>query len=540
MTPSPNSNTGSSVPVKLLDRKHPEWLEMHDMWDAVDLLYEGGVKLKNNGQVFLLKRPKELYDVYQERQRRLTYQNLIGNCVGAYLAKLFSREPKIDGKTADERFAAFLQDCDRAGTTFLKFSRSIVESMMLYRRTFVLTDKPQPGDDPVFTRADEQRMGLDRPYLCCYDPRQVFNWSVDSYGNLEWIVIKTVESRQESPTAPLKHSANWYLFDRSTFRHYRYIAPDEVTDSGMFFANSDQTKDNSANATLVDEGPHSLAAEGRVPVRVCELPMSLWFTNRAYLHLLEHFDQKNGYSWKLFMCAHPQLVIQTEDEINGQTLSEVGYLKLAPADKIFWLEPDGNSLKESREHTEGLRQEIYRDFSLQAQGRPSTATADGASGYSKEMEVAPMNDMLNDLGDVTRASMQLLLIDYKAAAGLPMESEQDKPDVNGFRFETKPLLQDIGVAQALTDTGVTEKSPTLEKVVDVNIALAACDGQNEETKQQIVKEIESAPTRKEQAQIDQQNQMQMQQQQFEQQLNTRLMRTGAADIAKQESEAVAA
>jgi hypothetical protein len=539
VTPTPPNSTEQSILVKTLDRKHSDWLMFHSMYDEINLLYEGGVALKAAGASFLVKRPKELHDVYSERMRRLTYQNLLGNCIGWYIAKLFAREPRIDGKTTDARFASFLQDCDKAGTTFVNFSRSIFETMALYRRAFVLIDKPVPGDE-VVTRADEQLAGLDRPYLIAYDPRQAFNWAVDAYGNLKWIIFKTLDEVQDDPTGPIKRAANWWLFDRTTFRHYQYVAPEGPVDAIPFFQNSDFTKDTTARATLVDEGPHSLASENRVPVRVCQLPVNLWFTNRAYLHLLEHFDQKNAYAWKLFMCAFPQLVIQTEEEIKGQTLSEVGYLKLKPADKVFWLEPDGSSLRESASHTDGLREEIYRDFNLQAQGKSSSASASENSGYSKEMDMAPSVDMLNALGDVLRADMQLILLDYATAAGLPVDTDAQKPDVDGFRFETKSPLQDIVIAQALMDTGVTDKSPTLEKLVDVNMAIGACDGQNEETKTLVTNEIKKAPLRKEQAAADLAAQQVTQVNAFQQQLNKTLTRSGTKDVAKQEDDSVAA
>ncbi len=538
MTPSPTNTSAQSILVKTLDRKHADWLTFHDMYDQINLLYEGGVQLKAAAQMFLVKRPKELTDVYLERHRRLTYQNLLGNCIGWYIAKLFARDPRIDGKTADTRFASFLQDCDKAGTTFIDFTRSVFETMALYRRAFVLIDKSVPGDD-VLTRADEQAQGLDRPYLVAYDPRQAFNWAVDAYGNLKWIIFKTMDEFQDDPTGPMQRSANWWLFDRQTFRHYQYIAPEGPVDSIPFFQNSDFTKDADAKATLVAEGPHSLASQNRVPVRVCQLPVNLWFTNRAYLHLLEHFDQKNAFSWKLFMCAFPQLVIQTLLDMKGQTLSEVGYIRLEPTDKIFWLEPDGSSLTISESHTDSLREEIYRDFNLQAQGRTSTASASQSSGYSKELDMAPSTDMLNALGDVVRADMQLILLDYASAAGLPVATDAQKPDVDGFRFETKPFLQDITIAQALADTGVPDKSPTLEKLVDVNVAMGACDGQNEETKAKIRKEIEAAPTRKEQAATDAAAQQATQVDAFQQQLNKTLTRSGTKDVAKEEDASVA-
>jgi len=535
---TPTGNTSASIQVKTLDRKHSEWLLYNDMFNSIDLLYEGSVKLKNRGMDLLSRRPKELIDVYNERYRRLTYQNLIGNCVGWYLAKLFSREAQIDGKTTDERFAAFLQDCDRGGTTFADFTKARAEEMFLFRRTFILVDKPAPTG-PVQTRADEKEQGLDRPYLIPYDPRQAFNWACDEYGNLNWIIFKTVEVSQGGPLDAVTQSANWWLFDRTSYRHYRYTNPSDALTDGTFFEQSSITDSKDAVATLIDEGPHALSNENEVPVIMWELPRSLWFASRAYLHLLEHFDQKNGYAWKLFMCAHPQLVIQSEKEITGKTLSEVSFLQIDPNDKIFWLEPNGASLKESRDYLNELRQEIYRDFCLQAQGRPSTATADGASGYSKEMEMAPSVDMLNGIGDVIRPSQQLTLIAYKAAAGMAAMNDTQTPDVNGYRFESKPVLQDITIAQALTETGVPDKSPTLEKLVDTNIAMAVCDGQNEAIKETIRTEIEAAPTRKEQAAIDAQAQMDQQQQQFEQQLSARLDHTDATNVVKQESDSIA-
>src|SRR5258708_7103090 len=300
--------------VKQLDRKHADYSLYIDEWNHLDLLYAGGVRIKVQGTDFLIKRPKEIFDVYQERYRRLTYQNLLANCIGWYLAKLFAVEPKIDGKTSDDRFATFLQDADRSGTTFNDFSRAMLETMMLYRRAFVLIDKPQPGEAPIFTRADEKAQGLDQPYLVMWDPRNVFNWSLDSYGNLNWIVVKTLEVEQPDPMGGVQQSAHWYVFDKRSFKHFRYVSdkPDNVAASTFFAASSPGTAEDDARAELVNEGPHSLGDAGRVPVRVAELPDSLWFANRSYLHLLEHVDTQNGYSWKLFMANHPQLVIQTE------------------------------------------------------------------------------------------------------------------------------------------------------------------------------------------------------------------------------------
>lgn len=551
--------------VSVLDRKNLEWELYHDVWDQLDLLYEGGARLKNNGTNFLIKRPKELYDVYQERYRRITYQNLLQNCIGWYLAKMFEREPRIDfdskkpsaqggtkssasanGKSAkktsptllnqpaqDERWTKFLDNCDRGETTFVDFARGMLETAMLYRRCFVLIDTAQGSDIPIQTQADVKAAGLDQPYLVSYSPQNIFNWSVDQYGNLNWIVIKTIEVTQDDPLGKLEYSAHWWIFDRKKFQHYKYVSAKDVSaNTAVFFNRTGETiGDANARAELVLEDTHALSNFNQVPIKVFQLPMNLWFSSRSYLHLLEHFDQLNSYAWKLFVANHPQLVIQSKREIGGITNSEVSFISLDPEDKIFYLEPDGKSFVESRLYLQLMREEIYRGFHLQAQAKTSTATADGASGYSKEMEMAPAIDVLNSLGDLLRAGQQKILLAYKQAAGMKYDKAEDLPDVNGYNFETKPALQDITILQATIDTGVLDKSPTLEKVLDKKVGLAIADGENQATKDQIIEEIETAPVRKEVADQKEADQQASFEKQFDRATSKEVLNAEQASVA---------
>ena len=526
----------SSVPVNKLDRKHPLWHLHSDQWNTIDLLYESGVRLKNNGVNLLMKRPKELYDVYQERYRRLTYQDILANAIRWYLAKMFQTEAKIDPKTDDERFAAFLQDCDRSGTTYSVFARDLLETMMLYQVGWVLIDKPSAVDlpIPINTRADEKRAGLDQPYLVLYEPRQVINWQTDRYGNLNWAVIKTTTGSQESFLADPEQTVDWWAFDLNNYYHYQYKLDKSKQVSEMSIFSDESAKwagASNASATLVDSGPHVLSQWDRVPIRSCSLPKSLWFTNACYLQLCEHLDFLNSYTWKLFMACFPQLMIYSDKEITGTTMGETSFLQLGAQDKAEYLEPDGKSFAECRQYLEMLRMEIYRDFHLQAQAKTSTATADGASGYSKEVDMAPANDVLNALGSNLRSYQQLLLEDFKLAAGMPL-NETTRPDVNGYHFDEKPAFQQIGTAQAAKDLGLNDKSPTLEKILYKDAAMPLLNGQNEEIKKKVLAEIDSAPTDKEQADAEQQQQRQM----FEQ----RLAKMSTTETLHEESGAEAA
>lgn len=481
--------------VSALDRKNSDWTYYSDAWQMLNILYEGGVKMQRNVDKFLIRRPKELYDVFYERTRRLTYQDILQSCISWHLSKMFQRDPDIklkDGGAPD--LENFLDNCDNCGTSFINYSRNILETMMLYRSAFVLVDKPRPdGSMPLITRQDVIESGANKPYLVTFDPRHVINWGKDSYGNLNWVVIKTITQTQESALSAIETNIDWWIFDRENFYQYRFqIDKKEMNVDMNSLLLSDGGKivgtTVSSIARLVDSGPHVLSEFKQVPVRHCKLPLDLWHAHRAFLHLLEHVDTMNGYSWKLFMCNLPQLCIFSEEEVTGQTLSETGFLKFGKDDKAEWLEPDTASFQESRIHLQSTRQEIYRAFHLQAQAKESTATADGASGYSKEVEMMPAVDVLNALGNILRTETQNVLCDVKKSVDLPTEKD-DRPDISGYDQEIRPTLRDIEKFQTANDSGILAKSETLERVLANDIAMDILSGKNQDIKDAVNKEI---------------------------------------------------
>lgn len=485
------SSSVSSVPVKKIDRKSNIWMFYKDAWEMLSMLYEGGVRLRENVDKFIIRRSKELYDVFYERARRLTYQDILQCCISWHLSKMFQREPVITDKDKSTDLTDFLQNCDRKGTTFVKFSSELLETMMLYRTAFVLIDKPVPGTIPIITRQDERSAGLHMPYLTIFDPRSVINWNVGKDGKLDWIIFKTTTADQPDPFGPIEVKVNWWLFDRQRYHHYIYSVPKVDEGNVNQYFNSQREITGSAEdskATLVDEGLHTMSELREVPVRVCELPMHLWHANRAYLHLLEHVDTMNAYSWKLFMANIPQLTVFSDEEVTAPVLAESGYLKFGKDDKVEWLEPKSSTFSESRIHLSNTRQEIYRSFHLVAQGKDQSATADGSSGYSKEVEMAPAVDVLNALGDELRGNMQNILHYVKKVGGMGEEI----PDVNGFQFETHPVMANISKFQAASDSGIIQKSETLERTVAEDIAMDLVDGKNETLKMKIRAEIQAS------------------------------------------------
>src|ERR1035438_7380191 len=101
--PDRKSNA-SRVPVNLLNQQHPEHKLYEDAWVSIDLLHSSGIRLKNQADRFLVKRPKELFDVYQERIRRFTYEGILGTAIGWYISAMFRRDPTIDQPDNRDKF----------------------------------------------------------------------------------------------------------------------------------------------------------------------------------------------------------------------------------------------------------------------------------------------------------------------------------------------------------------------------------------------------------------------------------------------------
>jgi hypothetical protein len=535
------------VSVSKLNKRSPEHQLYAQAWEDCDILASGGIRLKNAAVSFLARAPKELYDVWAERVKRMTYQPILSTIIGWYTAQLWRRNPEIVIRPAgnattpsgaatpgaaiqpaayDKWYDSFLTNCDRAGTSYNDFHRQTFRSMLMYGRAWVLTDLPKASAPPA-NRAEEQEAGLDQPYVIAYSPHDVPNWGVDETGNLDWCVIKAITDNRtflgdEGPVV------RWYYFDRRNYQVFEWRGTEQVVserDANGFLSktymrlldpsgNAIMAED--ATAELVDEGTHALAGMNRVPVRRITVPDELWLANRAYLQLIDHLNQDNSLAWGLFMGNIPMPIVFSDGDPGPLTISQVGFLQFGQADKFEWAAPPAASYELSQRRLESLREEIYRSFYLQAQGRSSSASASSQSGYSKEMDMMPANEILNGFGDKLIKAMQDVFADVVAARG---DGDKITLDVSGFTFETKPITESIAVAEEMQDLGIFADSKTLEKEAKIRVATDFLEDRNDGVKQQVIQEIRNSRTIAERQQQQQEQDAAAQTQAFQMSFN---------------------
>ena len=504
--------------MKRLDQEHPEYTGLKEAYQQINTLYKGGVMMREavirSGQ-FLIKNAKELAEVYATRQLRFSYTNLLGNIVGWYISAMFKQPAqlvkRIDGAEGQEALnvpqdvqdfcEAFEKDCDRAGCSFNEFMRDVTESVLLFKRAYVVIDTPRPGDDaPPKTLKEQQDGGLLDPFLVLYRPIDVINWQADAYGNLEWCVIKIRTQDQTFLDDPAV-TDYWYYFDRQQVARYERQIKSGTAVTSTDVGGQDET------ARMSDGYPrrHAMADQDRVPIECVEVPDGLWLGNRVFLPLVNHLNQDNALSFITHQSNLPQLVI--EDGTNGSyeepvTISAVGYHKIPNGGKMYYLEPAGQSIGESRQIIADIVESIYKACYLMDQARTNRSTPTAQSGVSKQADKTPSRDALSGIGDVIRPAQQNIYRDVLQIAG----HDDIEPDIRGYDFSDKVTADDMALLEQATVVDVN--STTYERELAKKSVRLALPDANPETLDVIDDEIDKNPTPSEQ-----QEQQQAQQQQ---------------------------
>jgi hypothetical protein len=453
-----------------IEQEHPDYTSRARMWRRYRDLYAGGEQFRNKAAEYLIRRHKEPAEVYQERLTRVFYENYLGSIVDWYMATLVRKEPVIEFEGANEAGKAFFsvlaQNADLRGTTLPQFFKEQVTEALVCGKSYVAVDFPKKSE-PARTRADEDASGQSRAYLMGYSADEVINWSYDSRGEIEWIVIRSSCLKQDSVRSfGWKKETRWIYYDRAKYEIYEQREANQKT-----------------TIELVDEGPHGFASIGRVPVFEIRLSEGLWLTNKVALLQLEHFNKSNALGWALTMGLFANPVVYSEREFN-QIMGESYWVQLGPQDRIGWMEPEGKVYQIAADNLTRLKDEIYRvSYLMQQAGDSSSGTQ---SGLSKQWDFSVTQEILCAYGDVMKDSMRNVLNAIAAA-----RQDEMAIDVTGLdEFDIGDFSTEASDAQSLLNLGIN--SPTLKKQVFKRVALKYLSDARQEIKNRIADEIDEA------------------------------------------------
>ena len=207
---------------ELIRRRHPEWQEHHLRWRWMLDSLEGGQRYRQaiygyDGRglpVRNLVRHKREYpdprdiagpqgedpaatatdDDYELRRSRTPVPTFVAESVETHLARIYAREVRRDGP---EGLVAWWADVDGTGTTIDDWmTESIAPLLLTLGQLDVLMDRPPvPDGECIETRADVERLGLDRCVATYILPEDMLWWRLDESGRRyeECLVMEAVE-----------------------------------------------------------------------------------------------------------------------------------------------------------------------------------------------------------------------------------------------------------------------------------------------------------------------------------------------------------
>jgi hypothetical protein len=455
-----------------IDLEHPEYAARKAMWRKYRDLYAGGEQMRAHAAEYLVSRHKEPLEIYGERLNRVFYQNYVGSIIDWYAATLFRREPAIryEGPNESGRkfFDAFTENCDRKGTSVSELFRRQVVDMLVCGSSYLLVDFPR-ARGAAQNRAEEEATGASRAYLVPYRAEELINWSADEQGNYEWIVLRTSNLANRRPAdGTFAKETRWFYYDKTSFRTYRQVG--------------DKDK---AEAELVDEGLHGLAALGRVPLFEMTVTEGLWLMNKSALLQLEHFNKSNALGWALTMGLFAMPVVYSARDFK-QVVGESYYIQLGPDDKFGWTEPTGHVYQIAADNLVSLKEEIYRVCYLMTQAGAPFGFGAGQSALSKQRDYMIAQEVLRAYGDAVKGAIKQILRAIEAARqdGLTIDvSGLDEFDIGDFSSE---------LADAKSLLSLNPGSETLKKEIFKKLTFKYLCDMRQELKAQIAGEIDAA------------------------------------------------
>ena len=452
-----------------INREHPDYIARKAMWKQYKDLYAGGEQIRRNAYEYLVRRQKEPGQVYEERLRRVFYENYVGSIVDWYAATLMRREPTLQFEGSDAAAKSFYNlladDCDLKGTSLQEFFRQRFVQVMVCGSSFVVVDFPKAGG-VAHTRAEEDASGRSRAYLTEYAADEVINWNYDETGGLEWVVIRTSCLQQSRVTdAKWEKETRWIYYDRENYQVFRKVGEAEAIEP-------------------IDEGQHGLAGQRRVPVFEIKVSEGLWLMNKSALLQLEHFNKSNALSWALTMGLFASPVIYSDKEWN-QVVGESYFIQLGKDDRFGWTEPEGKVYQIAADNLVRLKDEIYRVCYLMNQAEQARGGYIAASGLSKQIDSAVTQEVLRAYGGVVKDAMKQVLWAIAKA-----RQDEVTIDVSGMdEFDIGDFGSDLDDAKKLLELGIA--SETLKKQVFKKLAFKYLCDARQEIKNRVADEIEA-------------------------------------------------
>jgi len=204
-------------PLKINERTHPLYNKYLNEWDFYIESALGGKDYYENEDNLFSHRLEDQAGDYDDRLERVYYLNFCNLVCSVYADYIFKEKIR---RPPDKALDEFRVNVDGRGTDMNTFMNQVSWLSSVYGQIHVIVDAPYAEDINVPLHIYKKNKERFNPYAVIVAPQDLRDWSVDEFGNLNWVLIRTEGYSDINPNKPRKDDTTYRLIARDYWEVY--------------------------------------------------------------------------------------------------------------------------------------------------------------------------------------------------------------------------------------------------------------------------------------------------------------------------------
>jgi hypothetical protein len=204
-------------PLKISERTHPLYNKYSSEWDFYIESALGGKDYYENEDNLFTHRLEDWSWDYNERLDRVSYLNFCNLVCRIYADYIFKEKIR---RPTDNTLDDFRTNVDGRGTDINTFMNQISWLSSVYGQIHVVVDAPFAEDINVPLHVYKENKERFNPYAVIVTPQDLRDWSVDEFGNLNWVLIRSKGYSDVDPKKARKDDDTYRLIARDYWEVY--------------------------------------------------------------------------------------------------------------------------------------------------------------------------------------------------------------------------------------------------------------------------------------------------------------------------------
>jgi len=460
--------------IQISQRKHPLYSDNISLWNLYISAAKGGEKFTEDPSNLFTHRLEDGTD-YDERSSRSYFLNFCDTLPKIFNSYIFK---EIIERSPDEILSYFRANTNGRNLSITDLTKRAGYYSSVFGVIHALVTLPVSTKKPL-TKAQAKESKLS-PIVALIKPSDLIDWSVDSNGNLNWIVIKRAYYRDEDISAERKKEDHYLVYTAE-----KWWIEDEDGNKVQLGKGEESSGPNPLGYIPLVTMYHSTMEDNRVGESLLK---DIVYINRAILNWCSCVDEQIERQTFSQLVVPDDGTLAEKNEDGDDPLHQIGTSSIwtFPGDAKnppAFISPNVENLQTIWTLIIDHIKEIYRLARLIGSSEDMYSST---SGRSKQLGFMSVNAALSE----------------KAATYQQFENDISKivydilgEDITKFTPAKYPTTFDILSLQEELDTTIKimtcNFSPTLNKTLEKHLSRKALPYITDDIKKEIEDEIES-------------------------------------------------